>query len=190
MKDSEVKAQLAQTRKGKLGGTAAAYANDSGITTPIAGDNEAPFVKANPFVTETETYWQELPLAPAGDYVVGPTIDVARWRVLVIYLVGDIGGDTGLLSLLPEGSAAIDDVDEPYHPVGVINPTITPVTVDSDTAYGSRTMYQTELRSPVGGIVTTLAFDVTPYSGFRFRAAALDVGEGSGSITLKYALSM
>lgn len=193
MKESEITRQLHRLRDNQnKGGAVAAHLNDSGLATPMSGDEEAPFTKANPFVTQAEQYWFQVDLPDADTaYLTGPTIDVTKWRTLIIYVFSG-----GQLSLLPQAGPDLDnDVLltpdlTPVIPIGVIDPTLTPVTILGSAQYASRNMYRTELRGPVEGIVATFAFDVSMYSAFNFQAAEIDPGGTPSLIFLTYSLSM
>lgn len=195
MKDSDARRILDIGREDESKPTVGGYEDQSSLPKANTGDEDAPFAKVAPFVQKPEEYWTALVLEDVtddGNYIDGPIIDVTRWSLLTAYIdVNDIWDEGANLSLIPQSSYDVEDVTQ-FRPIGVINPVITPVAVDSET-YGSRMMYQTELRTQSPGVSDfsiSLAFDVRAANGFRFRAGALGTSEGPTTITLKYTLSM
>jgi len=171
------------------------------------GDEKFPFVKDPPdtegpvryiepvaFTLEA-TVENPIPLAAAfADYLTLPSIDVAPFRLLTLfidYFPGDgVGPLDGVLSVVPETTRG--DSDE-WFPAGVVDGALVQSTTVPCGAY--RETFATELRfnQTNSGIVVpascreTLDFDVTTKANFRFQVA--DVVIATSGLNLWYALN-
>jgi len=175
------------------------YQDEGSIPKAVPGDQDGPWVKGPPFITDRNEFFYIAELSANSDtYIFTDPINVRDWRVLMLTIdYFTAANDDDQLSIIPEFS--MEDSGDTFYPIGVVDSMITAVNlpdvnVPFEPPFGSRTFYPTELRTGVlaaGDVFrASLTFDVAVYNRFRFAVVSL-LGEGDGRpLRLSYVLSM
>jgi hypothetical protein len=173
------------------------YQDASGVDRVAQGDDDGPYIKTPPF-PEVPVTWTNFTLIKQT-YTQLPLIDVQSARTIWLWIdyvnpPDSVSGDgNGILSLLPFG---FTDVNKPASSLAVIDPTLSAVSLPDALypgAYGSRTFYQTELRTPAPGaglgqiMRLNVAFDIAGYNWFT--VAVCDLFEDDSTLALAYNLA-
>jgi hypothetical protein len=181
--ENRAAAEIALLRKDSdAGGVAMGY-DRQGTIIEVKGDDEAPHLKTPPFPSNRDPALDVAELILA-DYQPSEEIDVEAIHILTIWVDYTAAADGSMLSLLPE---VRDTTDTDFVPTSVLDAAITAVTLPGQTPmYGSRTFYQTELRSAslmIGDrLRMPLSFDVGPYKQFRIRAGEIGDQVATGGL--------
>jgi len=174
------------------------YQDEGSIPKAVPGDQDGPWVKGPPFITDRTEFFYDATINLAGTaYQFTDDINVRDWRVLMLVIDYVTATASDQLSIIPEFS--FDDAGDLFYPAGVVDSMITAVNladtnVPFEPPYGSRNFYPTELRTVALAIGDTfrtcLTFDVAVFNRFRFAVASLLAEGTTGALRLSYVLSM
>ena len=186
---------LNRLRRGDISGSTQAYLDAGSNQQPIRGDQDGPWIKGPPFVTNREELYYNPSLPPLGDYLFTPDVNVRDYRILTLFIDFEATTNGTRISLIPQVS--MDDAGDTFYPIGVVEAAITSIAltdtnVPFEPPFGSRNIYPAEFRTTaaVNGeqVRMSLTFDVGAYNRYRFALGSL--GGYAGDTYLSYVLSM
>jgi hypothetical protein len=153
-----------------------AYLGESEEDTEVQGDDEAPWLKNPPFVTETTIEYQH-GVELGDEFQDLPAIEVRQERTLLLWFMY-MPAVTARLRIVLEAQRQ----DGTFVPTAVVDATLNPLAGLS----AARDVFASEIRTPFlgGGSINMLCvpFDVSPYRVVRFRVAEELQEEGDNGV--------
>ena len=175
-----------------------AYENQGGIPNAFSGDDNSAYIQTPPFPNRL-TPWDNFDPLGRTNYSAVSSVNVERFRLLTTWIEFTADSEAAQLSLV--GEALRDDTEgdatPTFRPIGVVDPTLTTVTLSgtpyAGQSFASRTIQQAEFRTVAltsSSVFFPLQWDVAVYRQFRLQVKDLGTtGAALATLNLFYNMS-